>query len=202
MAKVETVEIQDGDTFICNVNSIMQRRGDEDRVIRSDYVGEWATPARTTGSSMSRMVAAAAIKGMGHEVKHVTPQPSYPVVRVAELTHGVRCCGAIRAIGTLEQCLSYDDEGSIVLLDWTGVGDRPPTTIKDSGPMPDPKPAPDFKVGDVVRGRVVGNRWQVKYKDGCEPDLYSNEASARNAARTGTGGTVTRVALVEVEVKQ
>lgn len=182
-----------------------------------------------------RDVAFAWIRSLGHEVKHVeqhtAPTPTYPVVRVADcLTHAVQSkvwLGGVALLGTEEQCKRYsngDPDETIVALDWTGVGlfvDLKPVPIPPSpSPFPrkqpeplasnanytleDARPAP-FKVGDVVRGKVVRELLAVRYDNGelmCFGSLpmtwpFYEEDKARANAET-VGGTVVRVAVVEV----
>lgn len=168
------VDIRKGDGFFKYHNTLWQRRGDVAQCVNTiglhSHPGWHAAPSCDADVAVELNDAVAQIEAMGYKVQRDTT--SYPVVRVAELTHAATCCGALTAIGTLEQCLEYtDDDGFIVRLDWTGVGgDRNTAT---TAPMPTPATtAPDFKVGDVVRGRVV------------------------------SVGTVSRIALIEVEEKQ
>lgn len=217
------VDIEKGDTFQACGNLLYQYRAQTMRYIQCGVAPTWETKVVAPNETPFPLeLAVKRIEGMGHEVKHVAPTPSYPVVRVAELTHAATCCGALTAIGTLEQCLEYTDEdGFIVELDWTGVGGIDDATLKAAlsvpippspSPFPRKQPAPlasndnytledgrpaPFKVGDVVRGKVVEEMWMVKH-DGPKPALYFGEHGARaNIARNGSG-TLTRVAVVEV----
>lgn len=199
------VDIEKGDTFGACGNKLYQYRTQSMRSIMCELTPMWEPKVVAQGERTIPLDRAVKwIEGMGHTVQHTAPTPAYPVVRVADCTHGVRFkTGGISRLGSeADAKRAFDNINDVpgcacevVALDWTGVGGNGDTEPFRSTVTFTTAP---FKVGDVVRGKVVEELWMVKHPGPITPAFYFGEEGARaNIARNGTG-TLTRVAVVEV----